>query len=133
MQLGVVPVEAVAVAVLLEQLQLGDPVQLAGAQHRVALQPVEHRLPAGQHVDGLLVGVRAEPVLDVLLGQVEVLHLQLHGGQLAAVGQRRAGACRVGSCETSRRDRTGCSTARSTPMNRSSIIASTSEVVPTLR
>ena len=49
---------------------------------------VEHRLPAGQHVDGLLVGVGAVAVLDVLAGQVEVLHLQLDGGQPAAVAQR---------------------------------------------
>ena len=62
-----VPVEAVAVAVALQQLELGHPVELAGAQHRVAAASrVEHRLPALQHVEGLRVGVGAEPVLDVL-------------------------------------------------------------------
>ena len=38
-----------------------------------------------------------------------------------------------GSCEIARSAETGPSTARSRAMNRSSIIASTSEVVPTLR
>ena len=91
-ELGVVPVEPVAGAVLLEQLELGDPVELAGAQHRVALETVEHRLPAGQDVDGLGVGVGAVAVLDELAGQVEVLQLQLD--RRSACGRR----CRVIVC-----------------------------------
>ena len=87
-QLGVVPVEAVAVAVLREQLELGHPVQLAGAQHRVLLEPGQHRLPAGEDVARLVVDVVAEPVVDELAGQVEVLQLQLHRGEGAPVTQR---------------------------------------------
>src|SRR3954469_16215968 len=85
-QLRVGPLQAVAVAVLLQQPQLRDPVQLPRAEHRVPLQPVQDGLPPGQDVEGLRVGGGPEPILDVLLGQVEVLHLQLYGGQPAPVG-----------------------------------------------
>src|SRR6476620_3559914 len=47
------PLEPVAVAVALHQRQLGHPVQLAGALHRVALQPGQHRLPALHHLGGV--------------------------------------------------------------------------------
>ena len=133
LQLGVVPVEAVALAVLLEQLQLRHPVQLAGAQHRVALEPVEHRLPAGEHVDGLRRRRRRRT-----------------GPRRTSCARSRYSSCSwtpvsfrpscsvtvcfsVGSCEIARSPATGPSTLRSAVMNRSSIIASTSAVVPTLR
>ena len=92
LQPGVVPVEPVALAVVLEQRQLGHPVQLAAHSIGSRSQPVEHRLPAVEHVGGLGVGVVAVAVLDVLAGLLEVLHLQLDGGQPAAVVERDAGA-----------------------------------------
>ena len=90
-ELGVVPLQAVAVAVAQQELVLRDPVELVRALHRVALEPVEHRLPALQDVLGLVVRVGAVALLDELLGQVQILHLQLDSGQLATVLERDQG------------------------------------------
>jgi hypothetical protein len=94
-QLGVRPLQAVAVAVGVEQLQLRHPVQLVGALEGVTLEPGEHRLPALQDVPGGLVGLAAPSLGDVALGEVEVLPLQLDGRHrapvpdLQQVGERR--------------------------------------------
>lgn len=88
MQPGGVPVDVVATAVALHELPLGDPVQFAGQAHRVVLEPVEGVLPAAEDVLGLVVGVRAVAFLDVLAGQLVVLHLELYGGECAAAAQR---------------------------------------------
>ena len=80
-----------------------------------------------------VVDVGAVAVLDVLAGQLEVLHLQLDGGQLAAVAQRRPVLAASGRGTPRAAPRTGPSTDRSSVMKPSSIIASTSAVVPTLR
>ena len=64
-----VPVQPVAVAVGLHQLQLGHPVELVGQPHRVASRAGRARLlPAGEHVLGRLrVGVaRPNRPLDVV-------------------------------------------------------------------
>ena len=82
MQLGVVPAEAVAVAVLLEQLELGDPVELAHAFHGVAGEAVEDALPPAEDVVGLLVRALAR---HELLGEAEVLPLKLESRDGAAV------------------------------------------------
>jgi hypothetical protein len=83
-----VPVEAVASPVALQQLQLGDPVQLAGDSFIGSVaEPVEHRSQrAGRPWSA--VRVVAVLVLDVLAGQLEVLRLQLDRGHLAAVLER---------------------------------------------
>ena len=132
MQLGVVPVEAVAVAVLLEERELGDPVELGGALHRVALEPGQHRLPAGQHVDGLGVGVGAERSSTYLRARSRYSICSCTRGQPAAVAQRHQVAQRrVVGDRPQRRDRR--LQREVAVMKRSSIIASTSAVVPTLR
>ncbi len=82
-----VPGQAVPRPVALQNRQLRDPVELADAAHRVDLEAAEDRLPAGEHVGGLAVDVGTEPVLDVLAGLLEVLHLQLHRGHPTTVAQ----------------------------------------------
>ena len=79
-QLGVVPVEPVALAVALEQRQLGDPVELADAFHRIAGEPYEDALPPFEDVVGLLVGAFAG---DECLGELEVGTLDLQRGHRA--------------------------------------------------
>jgi hypothetical protein len=87
-QLGVVPPQTVPLAVLLEKCQLGHPVKLLPAQHRILFETREHRLPAVEDVPGLVVGIGAVAVLDVLARLVEVLELDLHGGEPATVTER---------------------------------------------
>ena len=79
------PGQAVPVAVGVEQLELGHPVELVGALERVPLETGQHRLPAVQHVAGGGVGLTTEAFLDEALRVVEVLPLQLYGGHRAAV------------------------------------------------
>ena len=130
---GGVPVEAVAAAVALQQLQLGDPVELAGQLIGSLASRCSTDSQRSRTSRGLLVGVGAEAVLDVLAGQLEVLHLELDGGELAAVAQRDQVLAASGRARPARRVRTGLSTARSTVMKPSSIMARTSAVVPSLR
>ena len=81
------PVQPVARPITLEQLQLRDPVQLARALHRVDFEPGQHGLPTKQHVGSDVVDVLAVALLHELLRLLEVLHLQLDPGHLAAVAQ----------------------------------------------
>ena len=75
----------------------------------------------------LRVGVGAVAVLDVLLGQVEVLQLELDRRERAAVAQRqRLLERRVVRHRAQRRDR-AVDASSGSPRNRSSIIASTSD------
>jgi hypothetical protein len=79
----------VPVAVALEQVQLGRPVDLAGQRARVGLGGGEHRLPALEDLD-LDRGEVA--VLDRPLDRLEVVPLQLErrGGRAVVEPQRPA-------------------------------------------
>lgn len=81
------PVEAVAAAVALEEFELGDPVKLSGQLHGVFGQTGEDGLPAVEDVLVHLV-LGGAALFDVLAGLFEVFHLQLDGGELAAVAHR---------------------------------------------
>ena len=89
LELGVVPAEPVAVAVVLEELAASRPSRARSA-HSIGSRSSRSSTDSqrASTSSGLRVGVGAEPVLDVLLGEVEVLQLQLDGGQRAAVGER---------------------------------------------
>ena len=76
----------------------------------------------------MLVRVGAEPVLHVLAGLLQVLHLQLDRGHPAAVAQRDQVLAASGRGRSPAASATGPSTARSPSRNPSSIIASTSAV-----
>src|SRR5215218_6054950 len=81
-QLGVLPLQAVAVGDLLHELVLGRPVDGPGRLQGVVLEQGQDRLPALQDLDLPVAGLA---VLDVGLGRVQVVPLQLTGGQAAAV------------------------------------------------
>src|SRR6266542_5986217 len=90
-ELRVVPRQPVALPVSLQDPVLRHPVQLAVQAEGVLLQCRQHGLPP---LEDLYVRRGGFPLLDVLLGVVEELPLQLDGGQPAAVGQPDQGATR---------------------------------------
>src|SRR5215211_3994630 len=81
-QLGVLPLQAVAVGDLLHELVLGRPVDRPGGLERVVLEQGQHGLPALEDLDLPVAGLA---VLEVGLGRVQVVPLELAGGQTAAV------------------------------------------------
>ena len=84
-QLVIVPREAVTFAEPLQQAVLRDPIQLALKPERVVLERREHVLPTNQD---LAVRLRIVDPLDVFLGVLEVLPLQLHGREPSSVCER---------------------------------------------
>ena len=98
-----------------------------------ALERVQDRLPVVEHVPGHGVDGGADAARSRGAGRVEELALDLQGGQLAAVGRGDAvGRRRVVRDRVQLGDRAVPATSPrlETP---SSIIASTSAVVPSLR
>src|SRR5215217_7462120 len=81
-QLGVLPLQAVAAGDLLHELVLGRPVDGPGRLQGVVLEQGQHGLPALQDLQLPVAGVA---VLEVGLGRLQVVPLELAGGQAAAV------------------------------------------------
>ena len=84
---GVAPAEGVALAVALEDGELGDPVDLAAGLHRVAGQLVEDGAPPVEDLDGVGVGGAVGHGVGPGVGPVEVLGEQLEGRHPAAVDE----------------------------------------------
>ena len=131
-----VPAQAVAVAVSLQQLELGHPVQLVrDSCIGSSASRVEHRLPAGQHVHRLArrrpsrTGPRrtcgpgrGTPICSSTAVSRRPSRSSTRCLQRRVVRDLRAAPC------------TGRSTRRASSSSQpSSIIASTSDVVPTFR
>ena len=133
-QAGVGPLEAVALAVAVEQPVLGDPVELVGQRHGVGLEGGEHRLPAAQDVGADLLADDGQALgLGVLAGPVEQLPLDVEGGDGRAVLQLEglAQGQVVGDLAQGRAP--ARAKRRSRGRTSSSIMARTMAVVPTLR
>ncbi len=82
-----VPADPVPGPVAVHELQLGDPVELAGQAHRIVAERHQRRLPPVEHIGGEVVHVAGEAFLGVLAGELHVFHLDLDGGELPAVSQ----------------------------------------------
>ena len=85
---GVRPAHAVLGPVVLEEIELDHPVELAAERHRILGEPVQHVLPP--HEDVLRHGVEL-PVPVVAVGQLQELPLEVDGrrGPPVAEAERR--------------------------------------------
>ena len=110
----VVQSQVVTLAVGVDQLQLGDPVELAREGGRVGLEAVRARLPAVEHAAADLSSAEASSPRSAayLRARSIQLPLDVEGGHGLAGGELD-GRRRVGSCETARMAATGWASVRS--------------------
>ena len=114
-QLGGVPAQALALAVALEQLELGHPVELAGERHRVGWRAGRAPTPSGRARRGSARRRRCPSRSSTCLRACSRYSICSCTAVIRRPSRSVTRWRRVGSCETARSADTGPSTARSMP------------------